>query len=137
MEQPAMNHTLLSKLGDYYLIPHELLHVLAYRLLNQPCHYEWGDRQVQSTAKLTRRQDLFVLLLPFAVFFGLGLLTHVVGLAVWVVILFTTPVPTTSPQAFLTAMPKLPFILQLVATLLIIYSGTGYNDIRVALRILQ
>lgn len=30
--------TFLHKLGGYYLIPRELLHLLTYRIIGQPCH---------------------------------------------------------------------------------------------------
>jgi len=67
---------LLHKLGGYYLIPHELLHVLAYRLIDKPCQYRWGDHQVVSSAPKTRSERLFVLLLPITICWVLGLSFH-------------------------------------------------------------
>jgi hypothetical protein len=62
-EQSALK-TFFHKIGGYYLIPHELLHVLAYRLIGKPYDYQWGNYQVSSPAKMTRGERLFVLLLP-------------------------------------------------------------------------
>jgi len=68
----------LHKLGGYYAIPHELLHVLAYRLINKPCRYRLGDYSVYPLAfeQETRSEKLFVSLLPFTVLMGAGLSCH-------------------------------------------------------------
>src|SRR5688500_19355505 len=63
-------HKFLSRLGGYYLIPHELLHVLAYRLIGKRCHYEWGAYYVQSLQPKNRKESLFVLLFPFVICWG-------------------------------------------------------------------
>ncbi|MDM8518454.1 DUF3267 domain-containing protein [Anaerolineales bacterium HSG6] len=67
------NHSsIFHKFGGYYLIPHELLHVLAYRIIGKRCAYQWGAWKVTSLQPKTRREKLFVLLFPFAVCWGLG-----------------------------------------------------------------
>jgi hypothetical protein len=55
----------IRRLGGYYLIPHELLHVLAYRLIRKPYRYEWGWPYVIPIAAMTRRERLFTALFPF------------------------------------------------------------------------
>jgi hypothetical protein len=65
----SKNHSLFKRLEGYLLIPHELLHVLGYRLVGQPCEYRWGDSFVTPTHSMTRRQDLIGMLFPSVIFF--------------------------------------------------------------------
>ena len=58
----------LSRFGGYILIPHELLHVVGYRLMGKECRYEWGNSYVTPIGRMTRRQDLIGMLFPFTVF---------------------------------------------------------------------
>ncbi len=58
----------------YLLIPHELLHVLAYRLQGKSCQYQWGQAYVSPVGPLTRREKLIGLLFPFVVFLILFLM---------------------------------------------------------------
>jgi hypothetical protein len=110
------------KLGGYYLIPHELLHVLAYRLIGKPYHYKWGDYQVRSLVSKTRGETLFVLLFPFAVcwtlsfFFGL----------LWLSSAFFIKIP---PERYLVDGPTWHFIFPILAALLLIYSGSSHWDL--------
>lgn len=120
----------LYKLEGYYLIPHELLHVLAYRLLGKPYHYEWGDHRVTSSASLNRREELFMLSLPFVVCWVLGLFFHFV----WLILALSRQMP---PEAYFTEAPLWHFAFPALATLLILYSGTGYCDVRWVLRLLS
>lgn len=62
-----------DKLIGYILVPHELLHVWAYRIIGKPCQYRWGNHYVRPLAKRTKRQRLFVLLFPFVFCWGVGL----------------------------------------------------------------
>lgn len=118
------------KLKGYYLIPHELLHVLAYRLINKPCHYRWGEHRVYSKAKKTQREQLFVLLMPFVMCWLVGLFLH----GIWLVLVLSTQM---LPEVYFKAAPRWHFIFPSLASLFIIYSGTGYRDIRRTLRILS
>jgi hypothetical protein len=120
-DQPALKDY-LHKLGGYYLIPHELLHVLAYRIIGKPCHYEWGAYRVQSLSPKTRREKLFVLLLPFVVCWLLGLLLYIT----WVILAVSTRM---APEAYFTTGPKWHLLFPLLATLCIIYSGTAHQDL--------
>lgn len=58
----------LSHLQGYLLIPHELLHVLGYRLVGQRCEYRWGNTQVIPRETVTRPERLVGMLFPFAIF---------------------------------------------------------------------
>lgn len=128
--QPA-SRGFLYKLGGYYLIPHELLHVLAYRLIGKPCHYEWGNYSVSCSINRTRGEKLFVLLFPTMVCLGLGFFFHLL----WgISLLFVIRMPL--ERYFFVEGPTWHFTLPVIATLLIIYSGNGYGDIINAYRLL-
>jgi len=55
------------KLARYYLIPHELLHVVAYRMIGKPYHYECGNHYVKPLAKMSQKERLFTTLFPFVI----------------------------------------------------------------------
>jgi len=61
------------KLAQYYLLPHELLHVVAYRIIRKPYHYEWGNHYVKSLTGLNLKEKLFITLFPFIISLGSGL----------------------------------------------------------------
>lgn len=118
----------LHKVEGYYLIPHELLHVLAYRLLGKPCSYRWGDHRVFSQAAKSRNERIFVLLLPFTVCWILGLLFH----SLWMVMALSAQMP---PEQYFTEGPRWHFIFPIIETIFILYSGTAYRDISRVLQI--
>lgn len=91
--------TLLYKLGGYYVIPHELLHVLAYRLIHKPCHYRWGDYRVYSTVQKTRGERLFILFFPLGICLALSLFFHFV----WIILALSARLPLTD---YLSTAPK-------------------------------
>jgi hypothetical protein len=113
---------LFHKLGGYYLIPHELLHVFAYRIIDKPCHYRWGDYRVQSSARKSRREKLFVLLFPFIVCWGLGFFFHIL----WFILVLSAQMP---PEQYFFVAPKWHFAFPVIATLCILYSGTAHQDL--------
>jgi hypothetical protein len=117
------------KLGGYYLIPHELLHVLAYRMISKPYHYQWGDYRVSSPASLSRGELLFVLLLPVGVCWVVGLFLH----SLWLILVLSEWMPL---ERYILEGPRWHHVFSVIASLFILYSGTGYKDIRVVLRIL-
>ena len=53
---------MLWKVEGYLLIPHELLHVAAYRLIGRRCSYRLGDSYVKHIEHCTVRQYPFCLL---------------------------------------------------------------------------
>jgi len=118
-----------SKLGGVYVIPHELLHVLAYLLIDKPCRYRWGDYEVKPLAETTRREKLWVLLLPFGVCFGLGLLFHLL----WIGSAFFIDLP---PERYFSDGPTWHFIFPNIGALFILYSGNSYADLIRAYRLL-
>ena len=70
---------MIARIEGYLLIPHELLHVLGYRLVGKHCLYQWGKRYVTTVDPMTRNEELVGLLFPFAV-----------CMAIWLILL---PVP--------------------------------------------
>ena len=70
--------TIWQKLEGYLLIPHELLHVVGYRLVGKRGHYRWGEPRVLPQGSMRRWERLVGLLSPFVVC-SLGCL----GLIVW------------------------------------------------------
>jgi hypothetical protein len=73
------------RLGDllgYFAIPHELLHLLGYRLVGRRCTYHWGQLYVTPLEAMPLRHRLVGLLLPAFVFGLIFLLCAVLsGLA--------------------------------------------------------
>lgn len=122
MNDKSVSRNFLHKLGGYYLIPHELLHVLAYRIIGKPYRYRWGDHCVHSLAPKSKREKLFVLLFPFVVCWALGLLLHFV----WFGLALSAQMP---PETYFFAGPTWHFIFPMMATLFIIYSGTSHQDL--------
>src|SRR5687767_3469129 len=58
----------LNHLLGYLAIPHELLHVLGYRLVGRHCVYHWGHSYVTLLEPLSLHHRLVGLLLPCFVF---------------------------------------------------------------------
>jgi hypothetical protein len=129
MKTQSVSRAFFHKFGGYYLIPHELLHVLAYRIIGQPYHYEWGDYRVQSPAQITQRERLFVLLLPVGVCLTLSFFFHFV----WIALALSAQM---SLAEYIFAAPKWHFVFHILANLCMLYSGTAYRDVRRAIDIL-
>lgn len=68
-----------SKLEGFLLVPHELLHLVGYRLVGKRCRYHLGDPFVTPLGQLKRRERLVGLLFPFAVFVTLFFLLAIVS----------------------------------------------------------
>lgn len=71
---------MVQKLEGYLLIPHELLHVAAHRLIGKQCSYRLGESYVSHIDHCTRREYLFCLLFPAMISLPLSLLP----LALWI-----------------------------------------------------
>jgi len=115
----------LAPLEGYLLIPHELLHVYAYRLMGKPCAYQWGAMKVTPLASLSRRERLFVTLLPLVTTWG-------VGLGLYLLWLVTFPYATVPASAYLVQGPRWHILLSAAATAFILYGGTCTGDILAA-----
>lgn len=111
---------LIAKLAGYYVIPHELLHVLAYRLLGKSYRYRWGQPYVEPVEQMTRRERLFTSLFPFTVCFGLGWLLSL-G---WITLVFFLNLQTDHPEIPVWLMGML-----LVSIMLVFYSSMSQNDL--------
>lgn len=131
MEKQPNVWSLLHKLGGYYLIPHELLHVAAYRIIGKPCKYNWGDYAVQPLASRTKYERLFVLLLPFTACWLFGLVFHFLWL-VAALLFIKMPFDVYFQIYGLTWH----FILPVIGTLFIIYSSTAHSDLIIAYNVL-
>jgi hypothetical protein len=122
MKSQKDKKTWLYQLEGYYLIPHELLHILAYRLIGKPCHYWWGDHRVDSLVPKTFWERLFVLLLPFGVCWGAALFFSLL----WLLSTFFINIP---PERYFRDGPTWHFIFPILASLFVLYSGTAYRDL--------
>ncbi|MDM8518525.1 DUF3267 domain-containing protein [Anaerolineales bacterium HSG6] len=120
---------MLYKLGGYYLIPHELLHVLGYWLIGKPCQYQWGDYCVRPLAQRTRNERLFIALLPFIICWGLGFFFYLL----WLVLAISIQLPF---KQYLLEAPRWHFLCPLFASLFIIYGGTAHGDLLTAYHLL-
>ncbi|GEM_PF-1351468 len=116
--------TFLYRLGGYYGIPHELIHILAYRIIRKPYSYQWGDYQVISLAyeTETQREKLFITLLPFATFMGFGLFFHFL----WVISAFFIKI---RPEQYFIDGPTWHFSFFIVGSLFIAYASTAHYDL--------
>jgi len=112
----------LNKLGGYYLIPHELLHVLAFRIIGKPCEYQWGNDYVRPLARETKRERIFVSLFPFAVIMGLGLFFGLL----WVSSAFFIKI---RPERYFIDGPTWHVIFFIISTLFFFYASSAGGDI--------
>ncbi len=58
---------MIDRLEGILSIPHELLHILGYRLVGKRCAYRWGDCRVTLLDPASRTERLIGGLFPFAV----------------------------------------------------------------------
>jgi hypothetical protein len=114
--------TFSQRLTGIYLIPHELLHVLAHRLIGSRCEYRLGDPYVRDLSPLSRPAKLFVLLFPLAITWSLA----AVLLTAMFVILFYVFLP--SGMAFQSYWFSLLIGIGL-ASLCLLYGGTATRDL--------
>jgi hypothetical protein len=91
---------LLWKLDGYLVIPHELLHVLAYRIIGKRCVYRLGEHGVNSLEERTRNERLFCLLFPLLV----NILVIVLFVVPWFVTYVTARYPL-NPLAYMRTAP--------------------------------
>lgn len=88
----------MTHIEGYLLIPHELLHVIGYRLVGKRCNYRWGDNQVRPLDPMTRNERLVGLLCPFVVctvtwlvLLPLPVLAFFLGGVTWAIIFAVLP----------------------------------------------
>ncbi len=71
--------TVMTRLLGYLAIPHELLHVVGYRLAGRRCTYHWGNTYVTPANPMPLWAQLIGTLFPFAVFALIFLVSTVLG----------------------------------------------------------
>lgn len=64
----------LKQLFGYLAIPHELLHIVGYRLVGERCAYQWGNSYVSPLGEMPRWKRFVGKLFPFIIFFSLTIL---------------------------------------------------------------
>lgn len=122
---------MLWKIDGYLVIPHELLHVLAYRLIGKRCRYRVGEHFVEALDPRTWRERLFVLLFPLLITGGIAL----VFLLLWISIYLWARYPA-NPILYFQRAPFWHQSLWFVAVLLLLYSCSSVYDIVMAVRLL-
>ncbi len=106
---------MITRIEGYLLIPHEMLHVIGYRLVGKRCTYRWGDNRVTPIDPLTRGERLVGLLFPF-----------IVCMAAW---LFLLPLPVV---AFFYGGLIWAMIFITLSGLLLLYASASIGDLRQA-----
>jgi len=106
---------MLRQLEGLLLIPHELLHIVGYRLVGKRCIYRWGDPCVTLAGPATRNERLIGVLFPFAV-----------CMAAWFILL---PAPF---FALFTGGITWAIILTAVSVTPFFYAFTSIGDLRQA-----
>jgi hypothetical protein len=124
--------SLLWKLDGCLVIPHELLHVAAYRLIGKRCSYQLGDHGVNSLEERTLRERLFCLLFPFLV----NSLVVFLLVSVWFVTYIMARYPL-NPLEYFQAAPLWHRLLFLGWFGAMNYAGTCLWDVIFAGRLLM
>jgi len=125
------NSLMLWKIDGYLVIPHELLHVLAYRLIGKRCHYRLGGHFVNALEPCTFRERIFVLLLPLIVIGG----TAFTLLFLWAAIYWWVRFPP-NPLTYFQVAPLWHQSLWVAAIILLLYSGSAVFDVVIVFRLL-
>ncbi len=105
--------------GGYLAIPHELLHVVGYKLVGCSCQYRWGDFHVKPQSEMNISRRLVGLLFPFVIFSTICLATSIL-----------------SGFAYRYGLEQNSFICFVILTTLALisggYAGTAVGDLRQA-----
>lgn len=123
--------TMLWKLDGYLLIPHELMHVVAYRMIGKRCAYQLGDHSVRSLEDRTLNQRLFCLLFPLLIN-GLAVLMLA---GVWIGIYVVVRYPL-DPFAYFATAPAWHQSMFFGWVFLLTYACTCWWDVLRAVRLL-
>ncbi len=121
----------LQKMDGYIAVPHELMHVVAYRLIGKQCAYRLGDRAVIAPTTCTLRERIFCLLFPLLVN---GLAT--IGLlGLWVMTYITANYPA-NPLLYFEQAPVWHRSLLFAWFILLTYMGMAVLDVVIVIRLL-
>lgn len=118
-------------IDGYVAVPHELLHVAAYKLLGKKFSYRFGDNVVKGLERESRRERLFVLLFPLFVTSSLGLLFS----AAWVVTTIQFRFPT-APLDYHRVAPLWHQSLFFIGVVAMFYAFSCMADLYKAYRLL-
>lgn len=119
----------LWKSDGYAVVPHELLHVLAYRLIRKPCQYQLGDHAVRPLSERNLAEQIFVKLFPLAITGGLA----VVAFGLWLV---TLPPGPFDPVDYLRNGPRWHIGLMLLIIVFQLHSTVSFWDVRAVIELL-
>ena len=122
---------MLWKLDGYLAIPHELMHVVAYRMIGKRCAYQLGEHAVTALEDRTLGQRLFCLLFPLLIN-GLAVLLLA---GIWIATYSIARYPL-SPLEYFQVAPDWHRALFLGWAFLLTYAGTSFFDVMMAIRLL-
>lgn len=121
---------MLWKIDGYLAIPHELLHVFAYRLIGKKCSYSYGEHVVRALSPLTFAERLLVLLFPLFIIGGTALVLQLLWAITYVLIGFPL-----HPINYFRVAPIWHKLLWVVSVMLMLYSGSSVMDIVMTVRL--
>lgn len=116
----------------FLLIPHELLHIAACRLLGKEYTYRLGDTTVRLGGSYAGAERIFVLLFPLAIHLFLTALLVVVWFSSYVAARY--PV---QPHLYLQSAPWWHSALLVAWTAMMTYTGVCVGDLRSAWRLVK
>jgi Putative zincin peptidase len=123
---------MIQKFDGYLAVPHELLHVLAYRIVGKKYRYQLGSHFVQSLETRSLGEKLFILLFPLIIIAGLGL-----GLMMlWMILYILSGYPA-NPILYFRIAPLWHKLLWVCSVILLLYSGSTFNDVRASFQLLS
>ena len=121
---------ILDRLEGILLIPHELLHVAAYRLIGKGCQYRLGAPFVQRAASINRAERLFVLLFPTAI----AGVAAVVFFLLWA---FTALALAAKDPIYPLQAPAWHVVIGVSFAVASVYAASGTGDVVTAVRLLR
>lgn len=122
---------MFQKINGYLAIPHELMHVIAYRMIGKRCAYKLGDLQVTALEPRTQGERLFCLLFPLLV----NLLAVVLLFSIWIATYISAAYPI-DPFAYFKVAPNWHRSLFLGGAFLLTYTSLSTIDVVVAIQFL-
>ncbi len=121
---------MIQRLNGYLAIPHELMHVVAYRMIGKRCAYQFGDLSVKPLEDRTLRERLFCLLFPLVI----NLLAVVLLAGIWMVTYIVGRYPL-DPLIYFEVAPWWHSSMFFGFAFLLTYAGTCTWDVLVAVRL--
>jgi hypothetical protein len=123
---------MLWKIDGYLAVPHEVLHVLAYRLIGKRCRYQVGDHFVHPLESRSFRERLFVLLFPLFIIGGTGL-----ALMAWWAGTYVLHSYPPHPLNYFQLAPTWHKLLWGASVILLLYAGSCVGDVQLVVRLIR